>query len=125
MTEEAKGLILTVQFIIAQYGWWICGLIFLALQHKRIEQFIGVMTWKLGRRYNERMKVIVNGYYCRIAKIGLLYVEFYVYNKVNDPPTNGRSWMVAGSRLDSLDIWIPLEKFEKEDSAIQTVSHIP
>jgi hypothetical protein len=121
LDENAKDLVLSIRSIIDTY-WWAGVIIFLGLLFReQIMQFIFVMSWKLGRRYNERMPVIVNGRFARIAKIGLFYVEFYLYNKISEPPERGVSWMVAGNRLNGIDIWIPLENHVPLKEPFQSV----
>lgn len=121
--EHTRDLVHSAEYLVGRYSWVMATLITVLLFRGIIEQFIAVMVWKIGRRYNEGKTVVVNGFFCRIVKIGLFYVEFYAYNQINEPPKRGWSWLVPGDRLNKLDIWIPLAKHEVDEESVQTVSH--
>lgn len=121
LDEHARDQLQANEHLVEHYWRIVLFFVIVFFFRKEIMQFIGVLGWKIGRRYNERMKVIVNGKHCRIAIIGMLYVEFYVYDKVDSPPEQGWSWLVSGDRLSKLDILIPLEKHEGFEGKIQTL----
>ena len=112
MDEHAKDLSQALQFFWDTNSWKIIGIVLLLFFHNEVRAIAAMLSWKMGRRYNETDVVVINGYYARIVRIGLLYTEFYIYDRVDEPPNQGWTKLVANEELTKQDIWKPLDKHD-------------
>jgi hypothetical protein len=125
LDEHSQDLVMSAKYLLGEFWWILIGLFFAALFKDILIQIGAGLVWKLGRRYNETDVVIVNEFFCRISRIGLFSVEFYVYDTVDNPPRFGWTWMVSNDELKKLHIWKPLSKHDPLIGAVRKItSHI-
>jgi hypothetical protein len=120
--EHARDMVVGIQYLLGEYWWAWLGILGLFLGKDLAIQLAAGLMWKLGRRYNETDVVIVDEFFCRISRIGLLSVEFYVYDTVENPPRFGWTWMVSNDELKHLHIWKPLSKHDPALGGVRKIT---
>lgn len=123
--EHVRDIVLASRILFQEYWWAIASMLLLIICKDLLIQMGAGVVWKLGRRYNETDVVIVDEFFCRIAKIGFWNVEFYVYDMIQDPPKVAWTWLVSNDELRKKSIWKPLPKHEPLHGAVQRVTSIP
>jgi len=122
--EHVRDYIIAIQYLFGQVWWMILGFLVLVLYRDLLHQVAAGIYWKMGRTYNEKDAVVVNGYFCSIVHIGFFYTEFTVYDHVSRPPGKGYSWLVSNDRLNKLDVWKKRPKHDEEIEEIQTIHKV-